>query len=73
VGVVLSVHPDQMDEVLLASAGAGLEGAEPLAAAGVIAGRIRPDRVASLRSLPGVEAVEVERVLRVPPPTSPLQ
>lgn len=75
VGVVLSVAPDRMDDVLRASVDAGLEEAEPLAAAGVLAGRVRPDRVASLQALPGVEAVEVERTVHLqpgaPPPHGP--
>lgn len=71
VGVLLSVDPARVDDVLRASVAAGLEDAEPLTAAGVVTGRISPGAVASLRSLPGVEAVEVERTLRGPPPGAP--
>lgn len=71
VGVLLSVAPERMDDVLRACVDAGLEDAEQLAAAGVLTGRVRPDRVASLQALPGVEAVEVERTVRVLPASTP--
>ena len=73
VAVVLSVDPERLDDVLAASSGAGLEDAQPLAAVGVITGRIHPDRVARLEALDGVQAVEVERRFQLPPPDAPVQ
>lgn len=73
VDVVLSFDPERADDVLAASCGAGLEDAEPLAAVGVVTGRIHPDRITTLRGLDGVQAVEVERQVRLPPPQAPVQ
>jgi len=73
VAVVVSVAPEQVDDVLAASSGAGLEDAEPLSAIGVITGRIHPSRMAALHHLAGVQAVEVERRVQLPPPDAPVQ
>lgn len=73
VAVVVSVAPERVDDVLTASSGAGLEDAEPLPAVGVITGRIHPSRVAALQILDGVQAVEVERRVQLPPPDAPVQ
>jgi hypothetical protein len=73
VRVVLSVDPERFDDVVSAAARAGLVVEEKMRDAGVVAGSVEPKRMAALREVTGVEAVERERTIQLPPPDSPVQ
>ncbi|RNG27027.1 hypothetical protein [Streptomyces botrytidirepellens] len=73
VGVIVSVDPDRFAEVVRAARAAGLTvtGEQPLL--GSLSGTIAEDRIPVLEAVDGVEAVDRERIVRIPPPDSPLQ
>jgi hypothetical protein len=73
VRVVLSVEPERFDDVVTAAASVGLVVEEEMPEAGVVAGSIDPKRLRALRDVDGVEAVERERTIQLPPPDSPVQ
>ncbi|MFE2278121.1 hypothetical protein ACFXAE_12875 [Streptomyces sp. NPDC059454] len=73
VGVILAVDPDRFAEVVEASRRAGLTvtGEQPIL--GTLSGTIPEDRIPALREVAGVEAVDRDRTIRLPPPDSPVQ
>jgi len=73
VGVIVSVDPDRFAEVVRAARAAGLAvtGEQPLL--GSLSGTIAEDRIPVLEAVDGVEAVDRERIVGIPPPDSPLQ
>lgn len=73
VGVVLAVDPDRFAEVIEAARRAGLTvtGEQPIL--GTLSGTIAEDRIPALRDVAGVEAVDQDRAVRLPPPDSPIQ
>jgi hypothetical protein len=73
VRVVLSVDPDRFDDVVTAAASLGLVVEEEMREAGVVAGSVDRKHMSALRAVAGVEAVERERTIQLPPPDSPVQ
>jgi hypothetical protein len=73
VGVVLAVDPDRFAEVVEALRRAGLTvtGEQPVL--GTLSGTVAEDRIPALEAVDGVESVDRERTVRLPPPDSPLQ
>ncbi|MFI2380265.1 hypothetical protein ACH5AO_35295 [Streptomyces sp. NPDC018964] len=73
VGVVLAVDPDRFAEAIEAARRAGLTvtGEQPVL--GTLSGTIAEDRIPALKEVAGVEAVDRDRTVRLPPPDSPVQ
>ncbi|MBD3003297.1 hypothetical protein IEJ02_03935 [Streptomyces sp. 5-10] len=73
VGVILSVDPDRFAQVVEAARRAGLTvtGEQPIL--GSLSGTIAEDRIPVLEAVDGVESVDRERIVRLPPPDAPLQ
>jgi hypothetical protein len=66
-------HLDRMPEIAREAEAAGLRIESRLEAVGVLTGSAAPDAVERLRGIPGVEAVEEEREVRIAPPGSRIQ
>ncbi|MET8182795.1 hypothetical protein [Streptomyces sp. NPDC005336] len=73
VGVILSVDPDRFAEVVEAARRAGLTVAGEYPVLGSLTGTIAEDRIPVLEAIDGVESVDRERIVRIPPPDSPTQ
>ncbi|MFJ8507874.1 hypothetical protein [Streptomyces avermitilis] len=73
VGVILSVDPDRFAEVVEAARGAGLTVTGEQAILGTLSGTIAEDRIPALKAVPGVESVDRDRAVHLPPPGSPIQ
>jgi hypothetical protein len=73
VGVILAVDPDRFAEVIEAARRAGLTvtGEQPIL--GTLSGTIAEDRIPALKEVAGVEAVDRDRTIQLPPPDSPIQ
>lgn len=71
--VTVTVNPARFAEVVAALRGAGLAVEAEYAAIATVVGSIAEDGVPGLADVPGVEAVDVEREFRLPPPDSPVQ
>ncbi|MFJ8537653.1 hypothetical protein [Streptomyces sp. NPDC093591] len=73
VGVVLVVDPDRFAEVVeaLRQAGLTVTGEQPIL--GTLSGTVAEDRIPALEVVDGVEAVDRERTVRLPPPDAPIQ
>jgi hypothetical protein len=73
VGVILSVDPDRFADVVEAARRAGLTvtGEQPIL--GTLSGTIEEDRIPALKAVAGVESVDRDRTVRLPPPDSPIQ
>jgi hypothetical protein len=73
VGVILAVDPDRFAEVVEALRRAGLRitGEQPIL--GTLSGTIAQDRIPALEAVDGVESVDRERTIHLPPPDSPIQ
>ncbi|MFC4502366.1 MULTISPECIES: hypothetical protein [Streptomyces] len=73
VGVILAVDPDRFAEVVEALRGAGLTvtGEQPML--GTLSGTVAEDRIPALEAVAGVEAVDLDRTIHLPPPDSPIQ
>ncbi|WP_371579994.1 hypothetical protein [Streptomyces sp. NBC_01314] len=73
VGVVLAVDPDRFAEVVEALRRAGLTvtGEQPIV--GTLSGTVAEERIPVLEAIDGVESLDRERVIRLPPPDSPIQ
>jgi hypothetical protein len=74
--VLISVedrHMERMPAVVQELEQAGVEVHETLKSIGTITGAVEEAKVASLRDVDGVAAVEPERQASVPPPDSPIQ
>lgn len=73
VGVILAVDPDRFAEVVEALRRAGLAVTGEQQVLGTLSGTVAEDRIPALRAVDGVEAVDRERTVRLPPPDSPIQ
>jgi hypothetical protein len=73
VRVVLSVDPERFDDVVRAAASVGLDVDEEMREAGVVAGKVKRKNMSALREVAGVEAMERERTIQLPPPDSAVQ
>jgi hypothetical protein len=73
VGVILAVDPDRFAEVVEAARRAGLTvtGEQPIL--GTLSGTIAEDRIPALEAVVGVESVDRDRTIHLPPPDSPIQ
>ncbi|OEJ49534.1 hypothetical protein [Streptomyces agglomeratus] len=73
VGVILAVDPDRFAEVVEALRRAGLTvtGEQPIL--GTLSGTVGEDRIPALEAVDGVDSVDRERTIRLPPPDSPIQ
>ncbi|MEU9965551.1 hypothetical protein [Streptomyces malaysiensis] len=73
VGVILSVAPDRFAQVVEAARRTGLTvtGEQPVL--GSLSGTIAEDRIPALEAVDGVESVDREQIVRLPPPDSPIQ
>ncbi len=66
-------HLGRLDEVSRAAEAAGMTVLRREPAIGVLTGSIAADRLDRLRAVAGVEHVETQREVRIPPPDSPVQ
>ncbi|MGI5133979.1 hypothetical protein [Streptomyces sp. CA-106110] len=73
VGVILAVDPDRFADVVEALRQAGLTVTGEQPALGTLSGIIAEDRIPSLEAIDGVESVDRERTVQLPPPDSPIQ
>ncbi|MGW2332141.1 hypothetical protein ACWC5C_41185 [Streptomyces sp. NPDC001700] len=73
VGVIVSVDPDRFAEVVRAARAAGLDVTAEQPLLGSLSGTIAEERIAGLEAVDGVEAVDRERIVRLPPPDDALQ
>ncbi|MDT0308396.1 hypothetical protein RM780_15705 [Streptomyces sp. DSM 44917] len=76
VDVVIAVDAadaERFAEAVTALRAAGLTVSSEQPGLGTVTGTAAEDRLAALESVPGVVAVERERVHRLPPPDSPVQ
>jgi hypothetical protein len=73
VGVVLAVDPDRFAEIVdaLRRTGLTVTGEQPVV--GTLSGTAPENRIADLRAVDGVEALDRERTVQLPPPDSPAQ
>ncbi|MGW3645749.1 hypothetical protein [Streptomyces sp. NPDC000878] len=73
VGVILAVDPDRFAEVAEAARRSGLAvtGEQPLL--GTLSGTIAEHRIPALEAVVGVESVDRDRAVQLPPPDSPIQ
>ncbi|GAA2419315.1 hypothetical protein [Streptomyces glaucus] len=73
VGVVLAVDPDRFADVVgaLRRAGLTVTGEQPVL--GTLSGTVAEDRIPALEAVDGVDSVDRERTVRLPPPDSPIQ
>jgi len=73
VGVILSVDPYRFAETVEAARRAGLTvtGEQPIL--GTLSGTIAEDRIPALEAVAGVESVDRDRTIHLPPPDSPIQ
>lgn len=72
-GVVLSIDPARFADTIRAARAAGLTVTSEQPLIGTASGTIAEDRIPELRAVEGVEAVEPDREIRLPPPESPIQ
>jgi hypothetical protein len=76
VNVLVSVgdsHLGRLDEVSRAAEAAGMTVHRREAGIGVLTGSIAADKIDRLRAVAGVEDVEAQREVRIPPPDSETQ
>ncbi|MFB7495882.1 hypothetical protein ACFC09_14460 [Streptomyces sp. NPDC056161] len=73
VGVILSVDTGRFAETIRAARAAGLTVVSEQPLIGTASGTIAEERLPLLRAIDGVEAVERDRTIRLPPPESPVQ
>ncbi|MBG0850629.1 hypothetical protein I2W78_01840 [Streptomyces spinoverrucosus] len=73
VGVILAVDPDRFAELVetLRRAGLTVTGRQP--ALGTLSGTAPEDLIPTLEAIDGVDSVDRERTVRLPPPDSPTQ
>ncbi|UIX34828.1 hypothetical protein [Streptomyces sp. GQFP] len=73
VGVILAVDPDRFADVIEAARRTGLTvtGEQPIL--GTLSGTIAEERIAALKAVDGVESVDRDRAIGLPPPDSPIQ
>ncbi|MET9881409.1 hypothetical protein ABZZ36_43600 [Actinacidiphila glaucinigra] len=73
VGVILAVDPARFAEVLMALQQAGLTVTSEQPILGTLSGTITKDRIPALEAVDGVESLNRERTIELPPPESPIQ
>lgn len=73
VGVILAVDPDRFAEVVVALRRAGLTVTSKQPILGTLSGTVTEDRIPALEAVDGVESVDPERTIQLPPPDSPIQ
>jgi hypothetical protein len=73
VGVILAVDPDRFADVVEALRRAGLTPTGEQPALGTLSGTVAEDRIPVLEAVDGVESVDRERIVRLPPPDSSVQ
>ncbi|WP_031477079.1 hypothetical protein [Streptomyces bicolor] len=73
VGVILAVDPDRFAEVVEALRRAGLTVTGEQPTLGTLSGTVAGDRIPALQAVDGVESVDLERIVQLPPPDSPIQ
>ncbi|MEU3614730.1 hypothetical protein ABZ725_20740 [Streptomyces sp. NPDC006872] len=73
IGVILAVDPDRFAEVVEALQRAGLTvtGEQPILA--TLSGTVAENRISALQAVDGVESVDRERTIHLPPPEYPIQ
>ncbi|MGW0820062.1 hypothetical protein [Streptomyces sp. NPDC002845] len=73
VGVILAVDPDRFAEVVEALRRAGLTVRSEQPILGTLSGTVAEDRIPALEAVDGVDSVDRDRTIRLPPPDSPIQ
>ncbi|AMW08722.1 hypothetical protein A4E84_03885 [Streptomyces qaidamensis] len=73
VQVIIAVAPDRFAGVVEALRRAGLTVEREQPTIGTLSGTVAEDRIPSLVAVDGVNAVDRERTIRLPPPDSPNQ
>lgn len=73
VGVILTVDLDRFAEVVRALRRAGLTVTSEQPVLGSLSGTVTQDRIPALEAVDGVESVDRERTIDLPPPDSPIQ
>ncbi|MFC9235052.1 hypothetical protein ACFTZK_01015 [Streptomyces decoyicus] len=73
VGVILAVDPDRFAEAVEALRRAGLTVTGEQATLGTLSGTVAEDRIPALEAVDGVESVDRERTIQLPPSDSPIQ
>jgi hypothetical protein len=73
VEVIVSVDPDRFGKVIQAACRAGLTVTSEQSALGSLSGTIAEDRIPALAAVDGVESVDREHTVRLPPPDAPIQ
>ncbi|WP_033322275.1 hypothetical protein [Streptomyces yerevanensis] len=73
VGVVLAVDPGRFAEVVeaLRQAGLTVTGEQPIL--GTLSGTVAEDRIPALEAVDGVESVDRDITIQLPPPDSSIQ
>ncbi|WP_328769906.1 hypothetical protein [Streptomyces sp. NBC_00286] len=73
VGVIIAVDPDRFAEVVeaLRQAGLTVTGEQPIL--GTLSGTVAEDRIPALEAVDGVDSVDRDRTVQLPPPDSPIQ
>ncbi|MFE9649498.1 hypothetical protein ACFYO0_36390 [Streptomyces sp. NPDC006365] len=73
VGVILAVDPDRFAEVVeaLRQAGLTVTGEQPVL--GTLSGTVAEDRIPDLEAVDGVDSVDRDRTVQLPPPDSSIQ
>jgi hypothetical protein len=66
-------HLGRMPAVVEELERAGVEVHRSLQSLGTVSGAIEPQKIAAVEGIDGVESVDAERSLRIPPPDSPVQ
>ncbi|MFB7288720.1 hypothetical protein [Actinacidiphila glaucinigra] len=73
VGVILAVDPDRFADVVMALQQAGLTVTSEQPILGTLSGTVAKDRIAALKAVDGVESLDRERTIELPPPGSAIQ
>lgn len=73
VGVIVSVDPDRFPQTVAAARKAGLTVISEHPLLGSLSGTVAEERIPALEAVEGVESVEREHIVRLPPPDSPIQ
>ena len=73
VGVILAVDPDRFAEVVEDARRTGLTVTAEQPVLGTLSGTIAEDRIPALRAVAGIESVDRDRTIDLPPPDSPIQ
>ena len=70
---IKDAHLEQMDQVTADLKTAGLEVEQTLSTLGIITGTVASEKLSSLSEVEGVDAVEADRSINLPPPGSGVQ